>query len=312
MDNSKDGLPNYLLMLLDDEDDSSIRIADFGQELHEIWKGIENKNDIFKSRITLKRNIYRYIDGSRAIPISVLYKIMAISHRNDRQKLDDTWNSIFRRAKYFKTESSRSKIVKLPKDLTFELSYLVGALRDGCLVTYSKNRNHFGVLVTQESCPEWLKVVIIPIFQKLFQIEPKLRKEIQVYNKAIFKFFEKVFEHPPGNQSEWKTPRLIRESSLNVKLGYIQGFFDADGVISTTDNKLGFVQKNKESLEFIKKTLNTIGVKSGSLLKDRTIWRFWIAEKNSVVNFIEKIGSQHPNKKIKLEQMLTRLCHSRS
>ena len=144
--------------------------------------------------------------------------------------------------------------------------------------------------------------------QKKCSFEPTISgKQLFVYNKPIFRFFERVFDHPPGNQSRWGTPTIIKNASTNIKNSYIRGFFDTDGVISMKDFKLGFVQKNKESLEFIKNELEMQGISCGSILKDRNIFRFWICAKKSVLRFIKIIGTMHPAKKGKLEKFVYQL-----
>lgn len=295
-------LPNYLLDLIDGEDDISIRAYGFESYFRTIWQEIENKNKTLKRLKITKRSFHQYMKGSRSFPISILYKICKEYSEQQKCEFEEIWNNIFERTTYFKSVCNHSRKIRLPKELCGDLAYLVGALRDGCLATYSKNINHFGVVYTQESHPEWLEV-ISQLFEKVFLIKPNLSKQLCIYNKPIFRFFERVFEHPPGNQGNWKTPNIITKAPTKIKNYYIQGFFDAEGVCSMSDFKLGFVQKNKESLEFIKSELEKQKISCGSILKDRNSHRFWICERKSVLRFIEKIGTRHPDKELKFKKI---------
>lgn len=301
-------LQNYLSDLIDDEEDISVRVCDFGHKFkQDVWFKIQHKNRTLRNLKILKRNFYQYLNNSRTLPISIMYKICKELSVQEDTNFTNIWNKIFDEVRYFKSESSKSKKIKIPKTLSEDLAYFVGALRDGCLITYSGNKNHFGLAFTQESCPEWLEDTIIPITKKLFGISIKPRKQIYIYNKIIFRFFERIFEHPPGNQGMWKTPTIFRHAPRKIQLSYVQGFFDAEGICSKTDYRLGFVQNNRESLVFIKNTLEKEGIKSGSVLRDRNTHVFWICAKDSVIRFIDRIGSRHPKRQKTLKMFSSTL-----
>jgi len=289
-------IPNYLLKIIENLNDTSIRIFGVEELIRKMWTRLKNKKLLLVKWKIPKSTMKNYIRGNRGIPISVCYKIVKEYCKETNTNSRKLWDKIYSKVVQFKSESSGSKPIKLPKELTKDLAYFVGALRDGCLATFSGNPNHFGVLMTQESNPKWLKETIIPIVRKLFDLNPIPRKEIQIYNKPLFKFFEKLFEMPPGNQAEWSTPQLIKQAPLNLQVSYIRGFFDAEGTCIPTEPLIGFFQKNKSSLRFIKNKLKELNIKSGSILPDRNIWRFWISEKRSVKLFIEKIGTSHQEK----------------
>lgn len=295
-------LPNYLLMLLDNKDDESIRVDVTKKHLIKSWAQIENKNIFIKNHNLNKNNIHNYLRRGTFIPVSVLQKIVVEWCKQKKKDSKKHWDKVFDEVKMFKSESSKSQAIKLPKHMTEDLAYLVGALRDGCLVTYSGNKNHFGVIFTQESCKEWLNSAIISKLRKLFGVIKPANAdgELQIYNKPLFKFFEKVFEHPPGDQSFWATPRLIEQSNNKVKIAYIRGFFDAEGVCSASNKYLGFVQNNRESLVFLHKELTGLGLRCGKIYRDRNTHRFWISNRPSVNLFCDLIGSEHPERKAKL------------
>lgn len=297
-------IPNFLDRLIDEKSDTSIRVKLDLKLLNEMCKSIPNKNKFYKENGLEKRTSIRYFNSEREIPISVLRKVAKEYSKQTRQKFDLVWKNVYNNIKHFKSESSASKPINIPTKLTQELVYLVGALRDGCLATYSGNKNYFGVVFVQESSLKWLEKILIPYLKKVFGITVGLKPNLQIYNKPLFRFFERVFEHPPGEQENWNTPKLIRNAPIKLKSAYIRGFFDAEGTVILTDPKIGFFQKNKESLEFIKRTLESLGIKSGKISWDRRVWRFWIAEKNSINLFAQKVGSLHPEKGLRLRKLV--------
>jgi len=94
-------------------------------------------------------------------------------------------------------------------------------------------------------------------------------------------------------------------------VGYIRGFFDAEGGVprQLTDRfYLQFVQKNRPKLVAIKNELGELGIQTGivhnpSQRIDPEYWRFFIATQSQAA-FIQTIGSWHPRKSIIFEQRM--------
>ena len=124
-------IPNYLLDMVDKENDISVRIGGFENYFRKIWQETENKNKtLIKLKIT-KRSFHQYLKGSRSFPISVVYKICKEYSEQKETNFQQIWDEIFKQTKTFKTICNKSRKVALPKKLTNDLTYLVGSLRDG-------------------------------------------------------------------------------------------------------------------------------------------------------------------------------------
>ncbi len=164
--------------------------------------------------------------------------------------------------------------VTIPKRLTSDLGYLVGVLRDGTV-----NHEIGGEWnVSFYSMDKKYLEIIQHLVKKLFGVEQRIEKfdqvsGVRIRSKTLFLFFTLLFE-AKRKQEEWNTPRLIQKSSRDVKIAYITGFFDAEGGIphlekmknpSRKNLYVKFVQKNKESLEFIKHTLESENIKMGKV-----------------------------------------------
>ena len=87
------------------------------------------------------------------------------------------------------------------------------------------------------------------------------------------------------------------------KIDYIRGYFDAEGGIPRGPKVryyIYFAQKNLKEIEQIKKWLEELGIKCGSIHNpsknaDPNYWRFYISIK-SYEKFAQIIGSWHPVK----------------
>jgi intein/homing endonuclease len=146
------------------------------------------------------------------------------------------WDEVYEKATLLggKTFTNR---VKIPKELTPELAYLAGALRDGALSTY---KNEF---VISQSNKEWLEKEIKPILEKIFKIKVKVkgpRKKDNCYyikfrSVALFAIIETLLE---WNKFMWNTPSIILKAPLEYQKEYIRGFWDAEG---SNDKDAGIV-----------------------------------------------------------------------
>jgi intein-encoded DNA endonuclease-like protein len=164
-------------------------------------------------------------------------------------------------------------------------AYLLGALHDG---TFSSNKRF---RISQKGIG-WLDL-LRKLFHQLgynswIYKEGKYRKVYVLETLADFL----NFNFDP-----------LRLRSEEEKIGYIKGFFDAEGGIPK-DKKARFyiqlVQNDREKLVKIKKLLNDLKVKTGKIHNpsqsvDPDYWRMYVLAK-SQQSFLEKIGTWHPRK----------------
>ncbi len=186
-----------------------------------------------------------------------------------------------------------------------DLSYLVGALRDGCF-TIDKKQSAYRIRIYQKS-KEWLGR-IAEILENNFSKKPSfyLDKRRNVWclalsSKEIISKLMAICEYD-FNQSQWFTPSWIKNGNFDIKTAYIRGFFDAEGSIETKNIRIYLAQANKKVLEEIKYLLQEIEIKSnlsGPYIKKGTATEMYaliIYGKERVINFYNKIGSYHPDK----------------
>ena len=101
----------------------------------------------------------------------------------------------------------------------------------------------------------------------------------------------------------WNTPTIIRSQPLDIQKEYIKGFFDAEAGLPRNPKKwkyISFDQKAREPLEFIRKILIKLKFKPTNLTWTSEVWQFRLTRKIDIINFVEEIGSSHPDKIKKL------------
>lgn len=283
----------FLLKLAKITSEDEIRFLDVQEELK---KRIETSINSFAEKHNINSGtLSAMIKGKRAIPLNLISR-----------------NAITEETRWLLKNTNIP--IKLPKRLTPELGYLLGALRDGTISNefpgewtcsfYSLNKEHVEKLRN--------------LANEMFGVEQRIESfgdvfGIRIRSKTLFLFFTLLFE-AKSRQKDWNTPKLIANASRKVKLNYVMGFFDAEGGIPHLENMknpkrknlyIKFVQKNKESLEFIKETLKREGIQMGKVYfsDDKYVVK---VNKQSISLFSKKVKPLHPEKAKRL-QMLTRL-----
>lgn len=164
-------------------------------------------------------------------------------------------------------------------------SYLLGALHDG---TFSSNERF---RISQKGT-EWLKVL-----EKLFG---KLGYNSWIYKEGSDR---KVYVlETLADFLDFKFDPLQLKKK-EKKIGYIRGFFDAEGGIPRNSMARFYIQltqNNKEKIEKLKKLLTDLGIKTGKIHNPSrkvmpNYWRMYILA-SSQKTFIKKISSWHPRK----------------
>jgi len=164
-------------------------------------------------------------------------------------------------------------------------AYLLGALHDG---TFSSNKRF---RISQVGT-DWLKI-LQGFFRELgynswIYREGKNRKVYVLETLADFLDFN-------------FNPLTLRKAE--EKIGYIRGFFDAEGGIPRNEKArfyIQLVQNDKEKLEKLKILLNDLRIKTGKIHNpsqsvDPDYWRMYILADSQKI-FLTKIKTWHPRK----------------
>ncbi|PIW35120.1 MAG: hypothetical protein COW25_00985 [Candidatus Nealsonbacteria bacterium CG15_BIG_FIL_POST_REV_8_21_14_020_37_12] len=209
---------------------------------------------------------------------------------NMREKVSSADNQQGSRQNFVKNLSDPSETTR--RAPLFK-AYLLGALHDG---TFSSNKR-FRI---SQAGTDWLKFL-----QKLFKYLD--------YNSWIYKEgkYRRVYVLETLADFLDFNFNPLRLRSDEEKIGYIRGFFDAEGGIPKNKEArfyIQLVQNDREKLVKIKKLLNDLRIKTGKIHNpsrsvDPDYWRMYVLAK-SQQSFLKKIGTWHPRKIKTLRQRM--------
>jgi len=309
-------LPNLFTELSSEE----LRVTGIEDIIKNLWVQIKRKTEVstIKKSISKKFNlsissIERLVSGRSSLPIQFVkevYEIWKEICKPSQQRIEQIDRQL-NEFSMFKGDSN-SMPVTLPKALTPKLAYLLGALRDGSILTIYNNQ--YEVQFSQKNV-KWLRNVIIPTIEEVFKIKTKVQRygeqtpRIKVYSKPIYIFIKKVFKYPEKLQVTWEVPSLVMHSPLEIKRWFIRGFFDSEGEINIKQKRLvihhSWNGENPVVLKQLQEILiNDFGIESkiSKPHKERNFPSFDLTIfKENILLFYQRIGTSHPQKIIKFQ-----------
>lgn len=214
-------------------------------------------------------------------------------------------------------------------EITPELAYLLGTLRDGCF-TMNKKYYIYRIRLYQKN-KRWIEK-LKKVVQKCFNKKPLITQDkrdlvwcLTINSKTIYQQLIKLSNYP-GNQRNWTTPQIILESSIEIQKEYLKGFFDSEGGVPHLDEKcfkkkdirIYFCQANKKSLEELRQIILRLGITpgkvSGPYFKKgykHPVFALRIHGVKEVVKFYNIVGSFHPEKikRLKIIEDMTNYSH---
>lgn len=232
----------------------------------------------------LKKSTKYYRLSSGVTPLDYLLDLL-----DERKK---NYDEVFQNISEFKSRSKKG--VRLPQFLDSKLAYLVGVLRDGSVSKLEGDRYTIALTQSGNGALQWIQLMR-DIFNEIFLVEAKIDMDknsyrLRVNSKPIVLFFENIFEMPM-DQKYWKTPRIIKENPKCWKY-YLAGFFDAEGYVTSKQTykkirkiKLAFYQSNLESLQFIKKILKEVGIRTSHIYSYKNKFALYIYGINNFYKF---------------------------
>ncbi len=186
--------------------------------------------------------------------------------------------------------------------INLEVAYILGILRDAT-IDIRKGKNYELKIAQKES--SWLEY-LNKILYKNFNISGKITNHVngsKILRINGKKFVEEIvaiseFKVP---QELWDTPSIIKKQNIELQLAYLRGFFDAEGglpkdPLMAKQKYISFSQKNRESLEFIRKILIRKKFQPTNITFCGNVWEFRLTRKNEMINFCDIVGSSHYDK----------------
>ncbi len=164
-------------------------------------------------------------------------------------------------------------------------AYLLGTLHDG---TLSSN----GRIRISQNGTDWLRILqkfLTQLGYKSWIYREGSNRNVYVL-ETLADFLD--FKFNP-----------LKLASEETKIGYIRGFFDAEGGIPRNQQARFYIQltqNNKKKLKKLKIILDSLRIKTGKIHNpsksvDPDYWRMYVLS-DSMQLFVTKIGSWHPRK----------------
>tara|TARA_Y100000310_G_C20602352_1_gene773732 strand:+ start:546 stop:1265 length:720 start_codon:yes stop_codon:yes gene_type:complete len=136
------------------------------------------------------------------------------------------------------TKKEKEKGLSLPTNLSSGLSYICGVLAGDGSIGVRKHKNEYSIKCVGNPKDEkqFYKIVIKPLFKKLFGIDIKLKHHdlnttygFTLYSKSLVKYLTEHIGLPLGRKdTQLRIPRILLNDE-ELLLNFIRGVFDTDG-----------------------------------------------------------------------------------
>jgi transcriptional regulator with XRE-family HTH domain len=161
----------------------------------------------------------------------------------------------------------RKARTRITREINQDLAKLIGTIiADGHLRKRNSLRGfHYELIIREEYKSNFDS--LIKWFYNVFRIKLKLKKKdnhyfIYLSNKAIFNYFSLLIGIPKGKKSSIvSAPKIIKESSIEIKKAFLQGIFMFDGGVDYRTGYVNFISKSKKLIKDVNEMLNEIDLK---------------------------------------------------
>ena len=248
--------------------------------------------------ISLK-NISRYINGSRSLPIDIINKVL---RKNDLNKIQGKVE--------LKIEKSGNYLRLGPFIEIDEKWVYVGELikGDGHIPS-----NFWSIQFVNNNSAliKHVENFFINLGIKQSQISLIKREDASfliIRSSVLAHIFNKILEIPSGKKGELNIPEFIL---LNKKLSIaaVRGAFDAEGSVTFTGSRrISITSNSKKWLLDIKLILDKLRIESrifeDNFKKEKPIFRVLIYHRSNLKKFLDIIDPLHTKRKDKLKEIL--------
>ncbi len=289
-------MKEWVLGLSEDYEKGEIFLISSTESISNFLENLKIKFRSYKNlsqKIGIDESSIRRWKRNNQIPLSLVTKFKDVGDVKE----------IIKNLEYVTTKSSPNK-VKIPV-LDAEIAYIVGYISgDGHLREPEKHKDHWEIIVeswTDESRLDFINLVMREKFNiSGVKIANKKRRGWRLFiNSKIFhKILTKIFEIPIGKKfDKIIIPEVIQNADCEIKKKYIQGWFDAEGFVTSSKNKLQieFYVKNANVTEWIKNELQKLKIRVYENRRGTLIIR-----SSQIRTFNSLIGFQHRKQLSKL------------
>lgn len=249
---------------------------------------------------------------NKSYPLTVLIEICkscGIDLKNEQTNVIEVRSCFYtkRKSNYVK---SKPIYPKFPIKLTSELSSIVGHLFcDGSVSTSKEGYINVHYYNTNKDLLESFKNNVKEIFGNIHIYQSKNKGVDFVRLPSAVGIVLKLFVTDFGSKT-CKIPDFIKEGNLEIKKAFIRAFADDEGSVSfrPPHRYIELACSNYQMLSDLKYLLNDTGIGSSKIYHktQRGFDFYWFHVRGfaHIKNFDNKIGFSHPEKSLKMKQIL--------
>lgn len=171
--------------------------------------------------------------------------------------------------------------------------FVLGASEDGT-VYYRPNKNQYNIEIEQK-IRGWLEIVK-DVIEKSYGLYVRIRETSKGYYRLTV-LSKKLYNEILNRRKDYKD---ILSESRNFQLGFLQGFFDAEGTVHKERYAIRVSSKNEETIKVVKEILRQFGIKTGKIHDDKTVFVLPLYGKENLKKFSDIINFRHEEKKERL------------
>lgn len=185
-----------------------------------------------------------------------------------------------------------------PDTKEHEKGFVFGASEDGTIY-YRKNKNEYGLEIEQKY-EDWLEIVQEALLAG-FQKQSRIRKRGNGYFRLVV-YSKKLYKELKDFRGK---PRILLRKPKKFQIGFLQGFFDAEGSIKRDRKHVTSSSKREDLIEVVRLLLERFGIKCGKTWKDRNgVITLPFYGRENLERFSETINFRHVIKRRRLNSLI--------
>lgn len=266
-----------------------------------------------------------WLNGYNPVPILKTYQIFkiwkSICKKTDLE-FENKWDLLFEKVTEFGSRNGHK--IKLPKELSIDLAYVIGfLLADGYIKNVDKliERGKYPeyTISFYDKSNEFLKkieaIFVSEFFAHCNLYYAKDKKGswycLRCTSKPIHRFFIEVLGLPFGyKQGRVCAPEIIKQAPVELQKAFISGFCDGEGCVGiSTKNpyfevaQVSYTKGPPEILVWISQKLIEFGINISAPQKGTGFWRLRTGSQKVINSYYTIISSRHNDKMPKFEEV---------
>lgn len=176
--------------------------------------------------------------------------------------------------------------------------FVFGSSEDGTIY-FRKSRNQYNIEIEQR-IPQWLEIVKIAI-QRTYNQNVRIAKTSKGYYRLLV-YSKRLFNEIKSFRKDYST---ILSENKKFQIGFLQGFFDAEGTVHNKRYSIRVSSKEKSKIQIMKKLLENLQIKTGKIHADKTAYVLPLYGKENLNKFDSLISFRHMEKRDRLKNLLS-------